>query len=227
MLKWIVAAVFILVVSLAGCTTDVPEASFTLTVAVLPGSVTPLAPLAWAVHTGDNPLYTPGTDTRIDGLESLAEDGDPATAGGSLMSVPNVETSGIADTPVGQSSPGPATPGLSYSFSFTAREGDKLSLASMYVQSNDLFYGPGASGIPLFSSGSAISGDITAQITLYDAGTEVNEQPGTGPNQAPRQSAPNTGVDENGTVRLIADVMDGFSYPADSDVIMVSIAVDN
>ena len=30
-------------------------------------------------------------------------------------------------------------------------------------------------------------------VALWDAGTEKNEVPGVGPNQAPRQAAPNTG----------------------------------
>jgi len=37
---------------------------------------------------------------------------------------------------------------------------------------------------------------------LFDAGTEKNEEPGVGPNQAPRQKAPNTGDAENGKVHL-------------------------
>jgi hypothetical protein len=43
-----------------------------------------------------------------------------------------------------------------------------------------------------------IAGDITSQILLWDAGTEVNEEPGLGPNQAPLQPAPNTGPVEHG-----------------------------
>ena len=59
----------------------------------------------------------------------------------------------------------------------------------MYVQSNDLFLSPGDTGIALFADdGLPISGDITAQIGLWDAGTEVNEEPGVGANQAPRQA---------------------------------------
>jgi hypothetical protein len=96
----------------------------------------------------------------------------------------------------------------------------------MYVQSNDLFYGPGSSGIDLFSNGEPLSGDITDMILFYDAGTEVNEQPGVGPNQAPRQPAPNTGADEGGTVRLVSDVSDGFAYPAVNEVIEVTITAD-
>ena len=55
--------------------------------------------------------------------------------------------------------------------------------------------------IALFDSkGEPVSGDVTSSFTLYDAGTEVDEEPGVGPTQAPRQKAPNTGADEHGVV---------------------------
>jgi hypothetical protein len=70
----------------------------------------------------------------------------------------------------------------------------------MFGQSNDWFYAPEPGGIPLFNHGQPLSGDITSKFLLWDAGTEVNEEPGVGPNQAPHQKAPNTGADERGKV---------------------------
>ena len=98
----------------------------------------------------------------------------------------------------------------------------------MFVQSNDLFFAPSDEGIDLFAASSkitstrvkAISGDITDHIMLWDAGTEVNEEPGVGVNQAPRQPAPDTGPDENGVVRLVND---GYSYPPVNQLIEVTI----
>ncbi|MFA8341481.1 MAG: spondin domain-containing protein [Rhodothermaceae bacterium] len=130
---------------------------------------------------------------------------------------------GVFNTPVGDAAAGPATPGKAYEFEFYAAEGHKLSFATMFVQSNDLFYAPDGMGIDLYTNGSAKEGDITSEIYLWDAGTEVNEEPGVGTNQAPRQTGPNTGTDENGTVRKISNVNDGFTYPMTSDVIMVSL----
>ena len=128
------------------------------------------------------------------GLEALAEDGNPAELAANLP-----RNSGVFTTPVGADGPGPLTPGNAYEFTFVARPGDRLSFATMYVQSNDLFLAPGDTGIALFTDDrQPISGDITDQIGLWDAGTEVNEQPGVGANQAPRQAAANTGVDEGG-----------------------------
>lgn len=128
---------------------------------------------------------------------------------------------GVFNTPVGKSDPAPIGPGDAYEFSFSAAPGSKLSFATMLVQTNDIFYAPNGMGIRLFDSGgSPVTGDVTSQIMLWDAGTEVNEEPGFGLNQAPRQSGPNTGVDENGVVRLVND---GFTYPDVSQVIRVTI----
>ena len=91
---------------------------------------------------------------------------------------------------------------LELDFTFTAKPGMHLSVITMFGQSNDWFYALSHRGIELFKNGKAISGDITSEFMLYDAGTEVNEEPGIGPNQAPRQSAPNTGTAENGKVHL-------------------------
>ncbi|RMH61422.1 MAG: hypothetical protein D6677_11725 [Calditrichaeota bacterium] len=179
-----------------------------------------LAPGVYAVHTRKDPLFTEGSADRGQGLEALAEDGDPSLLNDALATVTGVVSHGIFNTPDGASAPGPLTPGNSYSFSVNAEEGDYLSFATMFVQSNDLFYAPDGMGIALFNNGTAVSGDVTSQIKLWDAGTEVNEKPGFGANQAPRQSGANTGTTENGTVR---QVNDGFSYPAVNEVIKVTI----
>ena len=61
---------------------------------------------------------------------------------------------------------------------------------------------------------------ITGEIVLWDAGTEVNEEPGIGPNQAPRQAGPNSGATEGGVVRMVDD---GYVYPELSNVLRVTI----
>ena len=71
----------------------------------------------------------------------------------------------------------------------------------MNGQSNDEFYAPDEKGIALFDSkGTPVSGDITEKLILWDAGTEVNEELGIGPNQGPRQKGMNTGPDQHGVV---------------------------
>ena len=59
-----------------------------------------------------------------------------------------------------------------------------------------------------------------------DAGTEVSKSSGTGANQPPRQSWPNTGVTETKNVRLIRDVADGFTYPTGETALEVTITND-
>lgn len=132
-------------------------------------------------------------------------------------------SSGVFNTPTGASDPGPAAPGGSYSFIFEAPRGAYLSFAAMLVQSNDLFFAPGPEGIELFNGSLPIEGDITGEIALWDAGTEVNEEPGTGANQAPRQSGPDTGPAENGVVARIQNVNDGYIYPAVAEMIRVTV----
>ena len=128
------------------------------------------------------------------------------------------------NTPVGADGPGPIGPGGSYSFYVDAEPGYGVSFATMFIQSNDLFYAPAGMGIPLFDDqGAPIDGDVTDQVDLWDAGTEVDEEPGVGPNQAPRQSGPDTGDDENGVIVLVDGMDDGFSYPAVGDVVRVTV----
>lgn len=69
-----------------------------------------------------------------------------------------------------------------------------------FGQSNDWFYAPKRQGIDLFVNGKPLSGDITKEFMLFDAGTEKDEEPGIGPNQGPRQKDPNAGEPENGKV---------------------------
>jgi hypothetical protein len=193
---------------------------------------TPLAPGVWAIHSDAYVLFQAGQSDYGMGLEALAEDGDPSMLASNLATNSNVVSSDVFNTPSGSNSPGPLLPGSgsAYEFTFSASLGDRLSFATMLVQSNDLYFGPSGTGLPVFESatkgislfegGKAISGDITDQILLWDAGTEVNEEPGEGPNQAPRQSGPDTGIPENGVVQVVDDE---YSYPQVKELIQVTI----
>lgn len=171
------------------------------------GFVTPFAPGAFGINEMVFQTGAPATDA----FEDLAEDGDP---------------SGYAhffNTPDGASGPAPIFPGESYSFTCEAVDGDVLSLATMLIQSNDWVIG--GNGIALFENGMPVSGDITAQLAIYDSGTEVDEYPGAGPNQAPRQAGPDTGLDENGMVMLEGMIPD--NVPQVSEMLRVTITVNN
>ena len=183
-----------------------------------------ISPGVWALHKKADVIFTEGEADRGEGLESLAEDGNPTALGVSLADKDNISASGVFNTPVGASQPGPAGPGSAFEFIITTSEDYYLSFAQMLGQTNDLFFAPNGMGIKLFEgSGMPITGDVTSQVMLWDAGTEVNEVPGVGLNQAPRQPAPNTGVDENGVVHLVND---GFSYPDVSEIIKVTIETE-
>jgi hypothetical protein len=113
---------------------------------------------------------------------------------------------GVFNTPVGAMGPGPIVPGGAFEFTFKATPKMKLNMAMMFGQSNDLFYSP-TKPFDLFdSNGQPITGDITSKFMLWDAGTETDQEPGIGPDQAPRQKAPNTGAAENSVVRRATDV---------------------
>ncbi|MFT4679637.1 MAG: hypothetical protein ACI9HG_001753, partial [Flavobacteriales bacterium] len=128
----------------------------------------------------------------------------------------------VFNTPVGGSGAAPIFPGESYSFSFSAEDGDKLSFATMLVQSNDWFIA--ANGMNLYSGGNAVTGDVTSSLKLYDAGTEVDEYAGAGANQAPRQSGADTGADESGNA--MEEVEASSNVPSISNMIKVTISAN-
>ena len=172
------------------------------------------------VHTGKAPIFTSGKKDRGQGLEAQAEDGDPGMLAKSLESDKGTKSITVFNNPVGVSGPGPITPGAAYETTISAVPGDRLSMTIMMGQSNDWFYAPAESGIELFKNGKAVSGDISSQIRLWDAGTEVDQEPGVGSDQGPRQKAPNTGKAENSVVRI---VQDGKTYSTASSVMRVTI----
>lgn len=184
-----------------------------------------VAPLVWTVTDQGNPLFMAARRDAGHGLRQLAEDGNPGVLADWIKAnLRSVSHSGVVTTPVGDAAPGPITPGKAYELTFPAAPGQRLSLAAMFGQSNDLFYAPGARGIALFDAkGAPRSGDLTAELILWDAGTEVNEEPGNGAHQAPRQAAPGAGTRERRPVQRVSAVRDGFHYPATAQVLRVTL----
>ena len=161
-----------------------------------------LAPGVYASHTGSGVMFTAGMPASA-GLEAMAEDGNPMELASEVMGADGVHASGHFAVPMGGAGPAPAMPGQAYEFTVAGRPGDYLSFTTMFVQSNDLFYAPDENGIALFPDGARpFSGDVTDMVMLWDSGTELNERPGSGLNQAPRQSGPNTGTTEMEMVEL-------------------------
>ena len=173
-----------------------------------------------------NPLFTEGKAAKANGLEAQAEDGNPAGLVSSLEKMHHAGAlHGVFNTPAGAMGPGPIGPGAAYEFSFSATPKMKLYMALMFGQSNDLFYAPDATGIALFDKkGNPLSGDVTDKLVLWDAGTEVNEEEGVGPTQAPRQKTANTGTTENGVVRRAKDVR---FYGKNAELFRVTVTAEN
>jgi len=172
------------------------------------------------VHTDMAPIFTAGKKDRGKGLEAQSEDGDPSMLAKSLEGGKGIKSVTVFNTPVGASIPGPITPSAAYELSISAMPGDRLSMTIMMGQSNDWFYAPAEAGIELFKNGNAISSDISSQLIMWDAGTEVNQEPGIGSDQGPRQKGPNTGKAENGVVH---NIQDGKLYSTASSVMRVTI----
>ncbi|MBX3066444.1 MAG: spondin domain-containing protein [Anaerolineae bacterium] len=192
------------------------------------------SPGVFVITSGDQlaPIFKAGEKDRGQGLEAQAEDGNPTALSEALTSMSMSMSAaykqvGVFNTPVGADKPGPLAPGAAFEFTFTAAPGDRLYFTEMFGQSNDLFFAPDENGIALFSGkGTPISGSITGLIQLWDAGTEVNQEPFVGADQAPRQIAPNTGAAENGVVLPIYAVTDGYHYPSVLSSLKVTITND-
>ena len=200
-----------------------------------------ITPGAYAVHTGDNPVFAEGESASV-GLEAVAEAGRPGGFEGEDSLVDELDAmsdDGIAHSgawtpedivedpndPTGEV-PGapPIAPGGAFEFDVEVEPGQRLSFATMFVPSNDVFFSPGADGIALWpENGEVVDGDVTDDVELWDAGTEPNaEPPGEGPDQAPQDDPPQ-GDAEGGVVRPLDDVDDGYDYPDVSEAIQVTV----
>jgi len=181
----------------------------------------PLSPGAYAVHTDEEPIFDAGKPARGNGLEAVAEDGIPATLFGVLDNQEGVGQSGPFAAPANGP---PIMPGESTEFTIQAQPGDRLSLVTMFIPSNDWFYALGGEeGLDLFDGHDPIDGDVTEEVGLYDAGTEENQEPGVGEDQVQRQDGPNTGPEEDEPVRLVSDLDEHYDLPDTEDVIKVTV----
>lgn len=189
----------------------------------------PLSPGAYSVHSPDRPIFTTGRRERDNGLEEVAEDGSPGRLAESLAGRDSVFDAGAFDTPVGADGPGPLPPGRSYEFTAEALSGSpemSLSLVTMFIPSNDAFYALGGQdGLSLFDGDTPRTGNVTNAVGLWDAGTEVNQEPGVGDHQAQRQRAPGVGDVEREAVAPMVRV-NGYDYPDVSDVVEVSTSAE-
>lgn len=124
---------------------------------------------------------------------------------------------------------GPAAIGEAFEIRFSAGKGQALSFVTMFGESNDWFFAPGPDGIPLYSDGTPISGDVTRFVRLWDAGTELDQEPAVGDATGPRQRTRDAGEpDPNRRVREVPMTVrlgDGstFARPATTSMIRVTL----
>ncbi len=231
------SVVLALLVLLAACGGEEAPTSFTLTFENIssPGQLSTsdggsvdvvFAAGVWA-ELDPGVLFTTG-DAASTELEEIAEDGENLPLLVEVEDWPNQVTSGtLADVDVSTYTESPLAPGVTVEVQIDAVPGDDVSFVSMFIQSNDAFVGPRGGSLQLFDDmGQPLTGDRTADLALFDAGTEMNEEPGLGPNQPLRQAAHGDGMVEGGVVTII-DGMDaaGYTYPAIADVFRLSVSV--
>ncbi|MCM4171051.1 hypothetical protein DHD32_06145 [Arenibacter sp. TNZ] len=172
----------------------------------LSSSYTVLSPgLVYAFDDNIDPVFMESESAVPgNGLENIAEDGNTAIMYeyiGNDLKLPVAKSN--ETMPIG--------PGASLTFTLEVPKGYKLGYSTMFVFSNDWFLAHQNEGFPLFQhNGNPYSGKIATEKTyLFDAGTEMDQPIGFGPDQAPFQTAPNMGVsDENNLIRRVMEIND-------------------
>lgn len=174
-------------------------------------------------------LFTDGMAASA-GLESLAEDGTPATLVTELEGVTTDDVlTSLATAPGGL--------GTFVDLLAVTSTDPVLHFAAMIVPSNDTFIATGPDGVDIFDDeGALLTADeirlaILASLQVYDAGTEQNQAGATGRDMAPFQPGANTGADEgNGLLRIVTPGASGalsnepvWEYPRMDQMLRVTV----
>ncbi|WP_373512962.1 spondin domain-containing protein [Persicitalea sp.] len=183
----------------------------------------PLSPGVYAIYDGADPMFMLNQPANL-GTEHIAEDGATDVLAAAMLANSAVYSSGVFKS-AAASGP-PIFAGESIEFMVNAKPSDKLQIETMFVQSNDWFISFKNGGLALFAGNSPISGDMTGQLEIYDAGTEADTAPGTGPDQKPVQMPASTIVgpqDSEPNIKVARDRHTGFNVPATASVIKVTV----
>lgn len=195
-----------------------------------------LSPVVWVVYsrtTGTIPWVT--NTTASSGLKQLAEGGVTAPLLAELeamKAVGGITSYGVVTSTEQLTSS--TTFGQQFTFKVEATQHDSLMFATMLVRSNDRFVAPLEPGMPFFIGMKPNYGD-QKDFTLFDAGTEVNQQyfanlglgymsqqPGSGQGLASRP--------ENGTILPVADyefspiALNNDTYPNPQDFMQITFS---
>ena len=115
-------------------------------------------------------------------LAACKKDNDTPPSQSATITIENVlDSKPLVETGTfqGKGTPPLILPGQSTTITFSAAKNQRLTFATMYGWSNDLFFAPANPGIKLYNDdGTPITGDVSAQIKLWDNGTRVNQAPG-------------------------------------------------
>lgn len=155
-----------------------------------------LTPFWFGFHNGSFDLFD-GGQTASPGLEQIAEDGAAAGLAAELIAA---DADGQGGVVTGAAGPIATTETTSQFVTLTADDDAFLSLAAMLLPSNDAFIGTGEA-VQVFSNGVFQRAQLIefGGDEVYDAGTEFNTELDAA---FINQTEPDTGLDENGVVRL-------------------------
>jgi hypothetical protein len=183
------------------------------------------APGIVIVHDDRFQLFQADAPALFLGFEAMVEDGNNVDLLAEIAAEAGVYSADSFAALDADYNDAPMLPGDKAEKSVFASPGHYMTVATMFGESNDVFVA--AVSVPLFDdAGQAIDTDASSMLGLWDAGTEVNEEPGLGPNQASRQAEAGAGDAENGSVVAITGTdADGFAYPAPVDMLALDVTV--
>ena len=142
---------------------DRPVETYTVTVENLtPAGSQPFSPVGTVVHNRRVDVWSVGSPASA-AVAAVAEDANLPIFASTYRKVAGVSSSTVGGA-------GPFGPGETITFEVQGRRGDRLSLVSMLVNTNDAFTGLDSVRLGRHSQ--------ELEVGAYDAGTEVNnEQP--------------------------------------------------
>ena len=187
-----------------------------------------LGPALVVVHVAGFSLFEAGANAEDTPLESLAEDGDPTALTTALSADPDIAAVRSLAVLDGDYHAAAMLPGESAYVVANVGPEDRVDVVFMFGQSNDTLVATPPGGVAFVPPLSEVGFSMAADLHLYDAGTEVNEEPGAGPNQAPRQAAPDTGIPEGGVITETSGMdAQGYAWPSIPEFLTLTVAPDD
>jgi hypothetical protein len=186
------------------------------------GIFTPLSPVLVVVYKGNaNPFYKTGENDRGEGLKDLAQKGNADILAAALRVKPTVKAVYVLKAP----STTVLLPringaaGGKVSQQLQLNPGDKIAIATMYGFSNDWFFATTGDDINLANYKDG-SGDVSANIGLFDNGTAINQFPGAGITQFNLAGTP---LSESKPIQVVPNPNGFTTLPAISNIIKVTL----